>query len=84
MGVRRVRKDLIIADQKTSRRENGVVKVKERARRDKRMRELVQSGTPPYTPAVRSWLSMQADMPARLMTQEDIDRVMKTDTDGKA
>lgn len=77
MGIRRVRKDLIMADQATSRLENGVLKDKERARRDKRMKELVKSGTPPYTPAVRSWLSTQTGKPSRLITQEDIDRVMK-------
>lgn len=78
MGKRRTRKDQIIADQKVSRRENGERKNKERIRRNLRMRELIKNGQPPYTPAIRSWLSVQTGKPSRLITQEDIDAVMKT------
>ena len=57
MGVRRIRKDRIAADQKVSRKENGILKVKERARRDARMLGIVKAKKLPYLPAVMSWLS---------------------------
>ncbi len=76
MGVRRIRKNQIQADQKRSRRENSTWKNKERERRDERMRNLIRSGKPPYTPAVQSWLSIKTGKPARLITAEDVQRVL--------
>jgi hypothetical protein len=55
-----------------SRQRNGVRKVKERARRDLRMTELVKAGQLPYTPSVMSWLSSKLDKPSRLITPEDV------------
>lgn len=78
MGVRRTRKNQIQADQARSRRENGERKSKERARRDERMRNLIRSGKPPYTPAVQSWLSVKTGKPARLITAEDIQAVLQS------
>jgi hypothetical protein len=77
MGARRIRREQIQVDQATSRLNNGIRKEKERARRAKRMKDLIKSGKPPYTPAVRSWLSTETGKPARLITQEDVDAVMK-------
>ena len=77
MGARRIRKNQIQVDQAQSRLVNGIRKTKERERRDLRMRELIKSGKPPYTPVVRSWLSVQTGKPSRLITQEDVDAVMK-------
>ncbi|MCX7700498.1 MAG: hypothetical protein N2039_06440 [Gemmataceae bacterium] len=78
MGVRRTRKNQIQADQARSRRENGERKSKERARRDERMRNLIRSGKPPYTPAVQSWLSAKLGKPARLITAEDIQAALQS------
>jgi hypothetical protein len=76
MGVRRIRKDRIAADQKVSRRENGVLKVKERARRDARMLGVVQAKKLPYLPSVMSWLSAKLDKPSRLIAQTEVDELV--------
>jgi hypothetical protein len=77
MGARRIRREQIQVDQAASRLNNGIRKEGERARRAKRMKQLIKSGKPPYTPAVRSWLSTQTGKPSRLITQEDVDAIMK-------
>jgi len=77
MVARRIRREQIQVDQAASRLNNGIRKEGERARRAKRMKDLIKSGKPPYTPAVRSWLSTQTGKPSRLITQEDVDAVMK-------
>jgi hypothetical protein len=64
MGIRRVRRMQRQFDMALSRRENGMVKSKERVRRDLRMTALVKKGSLPYTPPVMSWLSVQLDKPA--------------------
>lgn len=73
MGTRRIRRDQRQFDQKESRRINGVLKVKERERRDARMLGLVKKGKLPYIPAVMSWLSVQLDKPSTRITQQDVD-----------
>lgn len=77
MGARRIRREQIQVDQAKSRLENGLRKDKERVRRATRMKQLIQTGKPPYTPAVRSWLSEQVGKPSRLITQEDVDALFK-------
>ncbi len=77
MGARRIRRDQIAHDQKLSRRVNGVLKVKERARRDARIGALVQQGKLPYIPSVMSWLSSKLDKPSTLITQEEVDQLVK-------
>ncbi len=59
-----------------SRQVNGMLKTKERARRNSRMTEEVKKGKLPYTRVVMSWLSTQLDKPARLITQADVDRFL--------
>jgi hypothetical protein len=59
-----------------SRLRNGIVKVKERARRDARMRDTLKKGKPPYSPAVLSWLSVQLNKPGRLITPEDVKKLL--------
>ncbi len=54
-----------------SRQENGLLKRKERANRDKRMAELVTKGTFPYTPGVLSYLSAKLDTPSYRITEAD-------------
>ncbi len=76
MGARRIRREQRRADMAESRRRNGIVKVKERARRDARMMEALKTGKMPYGRVVMSWLSMQLDKPARLITQADVDRFL--------
>jgi hypothetical protein len=76
MGARRIRREQRRFDMAESRQRNGVRKIKERARRDERMTELVKAGKLPYTPPVMSWLSAKLDMPSRLITQEDVSRLL--------
>lgn len=76
MGARRIRREQRRADMAESRQRNGTVKVKERARRDTRMREIVQKGQLPFTPPVMSWLSQKLDKPARQITKEDVTRLL--------
>jgi len=59
-----------------SRRENGMKKDKERQRRDRRMREIIQKGTFPYTPSVMSWLSQQLDEPSSRIKPGDVQKLL--------
>ncbi len=77
MGQRRIRRMQRQVDMKTSRRKNGVLKVKERVRREIRMKTLLKAGTLPYTPSVMSWLSVQLDKPSTRITQADVDGLLK-------
>ena len=76
MGLRRIRRMQRQVDMKTSRRKNGVVKTKERARRDSRMLGLLKQGKLPYIPAVMSWMSAQLDKPSGRITQADVDALL--------
>lgn len=77
MGIRRKRKDRILAGQQQSRIENGHEKREERERRDSRLKGLIKKGKLPFTPTVLSWLSAQLDKPGRLITQADVDKFLK-------
>jgi len=55
---------------------NRVYKDKERARRDARMRAMVEAGKLPYAPAVMSWLSRKLDKPSRKITEADVKTVL--------
>ena len=77
MGVRRKRKDRILAGQQQSRIENGHLKRAERERRDERLKNLVKNGKLPFTPRVLSWLSAKLEKPGRLITQADVDKYLK-------
>jgi hypothetical protein len=77
MGARRIRREQIQVDQKASRLRNGIVKVKERARRDARMIETVKKGKLPFLPHVMSWLSVKLDKPSSRITQTDVDQLAK-------
>jgi hypothetical protein len=59
-----------------SRHVNGIKKTGERERRRTRMIGLLKGGKLPYTPPVMSWLSEQLDKPSRLITQEEVDRLV--------
>jgi hypothetical protein len=61
-----------------SRYRNGIRKTKERARRDSRMLETVKKGQLPYAPAVMTWLSEKLGKRSSLLTQEDVNRFVKT------
>ena len=78
MGMRRIRRMQRQADMKTSRRKNGVLKKKERARRDARMLELLKQGKIPYIPSVMSWLSEHLGKKSARITQADVDGLLKT------
>ena len=60
-------------DQAQSRLVNGLRKVKDRERRQKRLREIVAKAKLPYAPFVMSWLSEELDKPSRLITQTEVD-----------
>ncbi len=75
MGARRIRRDQIQHDQKKSRKENGVLKVKERGRRDARMLGVIKGKKLPFLPAVMSWMSTKLDKPSRLIKQEEVDQL---------
>jgi hypothetical protein len=77
MGARRIRREQIQHDQKVSRRENGILKVKERGRRDARMLAVIKDKKLPFLPAVMSWLSIKLDKPSRLIKQEEVDQLAK-------
>lgn len=76
MGARRIRREQIQHDQKLSRKVNGELKVKERARRNRRMVGIVQRGFLPYIPSIMSWLSEKLDKPSRLITQAEVDQLI--------
>jgi hypothetical protein len=61
-----------------SRRVNGMTKMKERARRDARLREFLKNGSLPYTPTIMSWLSHALDKPASRIVKADVDRYLAT------
>ena len=42
-----------------------------------RWTENLKTGKLPYTPTVLSWLSAKLDKPGRLITQADVDRLLK-------
>ena len=54
-----------------SRAENGALKRKEKANREKRMKGLLKTGTFPYTPAVLNWVCLQTGKPASSLTADD-------------
>jgi hypothetical protein len=77
MGARRIRREQRQLDMKESRRVNGMTKEKERARRDLRMLAIVKKGTLPYLPPIMSWLSAKLDKPSRLITPDDVAKLVK-------
>jgi hypothetical protein len=78
MGARRIRREQRRADMAESRYRNGILKTKERARRDSRMMETIKTGKLPYAPAVMSWLSEKLGKRSSLLTQDEVDRLAKT------
>ncbi len=77
MGARRIRREQRQVDMRASRQRNGLRKTKERARRDDRMLEIVKKGKLPYLPPVMSWLSEKLDKPSRLITADDVGKLVK-------
>jgi hypothetical protein len=78
MGARRIRREQRQFDMALSRRVNGMRKMKERARRRKRMLEIIRNGKLPFTPPVLSWLSAELDKPATRIVQADVDALLAT------
>lgn len=77
MGARRIRREQRAQDMKDSRHRNGILKVAERERRDLRMKSLIKKGKLPYTPSILSWISVQLNKPSRLLTQDEVDKLVK-------
>jgi hypothetical protein len=76
MGARRIRREQRREDMAESRHRNGIRKAGERARRDARMKEVLKNGKLPYAPAVMSWLSVQLGKRSRLITQDDVHKLL--------
>lgn len=76
MGARKKRYEMRRADMATSRRENGLRKMHERARRDERMKGLIKTMKFPYTPVVMSWLSARLEKPSSKITEADVSQVL--------
>jgi hypothetical protein len=76
MGARRIRREQRQVDMRESRQRNGLRKTKERGRRDARILEIVKKGKLPYLPPVMSWLSAKLDKPSRLITVDDVKKVV--------
>jgi hypothetical protein len=77
MGARRIRREQRRQDMAESRRTNGMLKMKERIRRHKRMLAIIEKGQLPFTPPVMSWLSATLNKPARQIVQADVDQLRK-------
>ena len=77
MGARRIRREQRRVDMAESRHRNGILKTKERARRETRLLAALKKSKLPYSPTVMSWLSVKLDKPGRLITQADVDRLLK-------
>ena len=77
MGARRIRREQRRFDMALSRRTNGMIKMKERQRRQKRMLEILKAGKFPYTPAVRSWLSATLDKPFTRIQEADVQALLQ-------
>ena len=77
MGARRVRRQQRQTDMAKSRRVNGMLKTKERTRRDERMLGYVENGKLPYLPGVMSWLSSKLNKPSKQITQADVSQLVK-------
>jgi hypothetical protein len=60
-----------------SRQRNGLRKTKERSRRDARILAIVKNGKLPYLPPVMSWLSAKLDKPSRLISADDVSKLVK-------
>lgn len=77
MGARRIRRNQRQADMKSSRIVNGMAKTKERSRRQTRILGLIKGHRLPFSPVVMSWLSETLNKPGRLITQADVDQLLK-------
>ena len=84
MGARRIRREQRQVDMAESRHRNGILKTKERARREARMLDAVKKGKLPFTPTVLSWLSVRLNKPGRLITPEDLKGLLKKSDPGPA
>jgi hypothetical protein len=77
MGARRIRREQRQVDMAQSRLLNGERKVGERERRRARMIGIIKKGKLPYIPPVMSWLSQEIGKPSRLITQAEVDQLVK-------
>ena len=77
MGARRIRREQRRVDMADSRYRNGILKTKERARRDARMMETIKKGKLPYAPAVMTWLSEKLGKRSSLLSQEEINKLVE-------
>lgn len=69
------RYDRLREKQAVGRAENSERKRRERANRDKRMKDVILNGSWPFTPAVMSWVSVQLGKPTRQITETEVRRL---------
>ncbi len=72
-----VRMDRARDNSAKSRTVNGALKRKENANRDKRMKQLIKAGSPPYSPAVMSWASEKLNKRSAGITAEEYKSLVK-------
>ncbi len=77
-GLRRkIRLDSRRDNQKNTRNENGVIKAKERVRRDIRIIEKIKAtSNEDYSPEVKSWISAATGKTFRQVTADDIKQLI--------
>jgi len=80
MGARRIRREQRREDMAESRHRNGIRKAAERERRDVRMVETVRKGKLPFTPPVMSWLSSKLGKRSNLITQEEVNSLVTSES----
>src|SRR5262249_42951199 len=76
MGARRIRREQRQVDMAESRHRNGILKTNERARRARRIKEMLAKGSLPYTPPVMSWLSAGLGRPSKQIRGEAVKKVL--------
>jgi len=74
--TRSQRKRLDQFDAHNAKVRNEVNKTKERARRDKRMANVLRRGSLPYPPYVMSWLSRKLGKPSAMIIQEEVNTLL--------
>ena len=76
MGMRRIGSEQRARQRAKARAKNRPRKIRERASRDRRMIEVIQSHPLPYTPWVMSWLCDKLDKPSKRITQTDVEGIL--------
>ena len=77
MGLRRMGSTQRKTMRVKVKRRNRARKIRERVSRDLRMLEIVKGKSLPYQPWVMSWLCDKLDKPSKVITQADVEGLVK-------